>query len=473
MKRTSQNPVHSPHLVFGLCVLLGYPDCPALAQTPVQNPARKPAPKAPAPTTQPAVAGPQQTKHYPILVIAHGAEPSWSLRLGMKGPERLDRAGYPPMVLEPSEVMSDEAGISWTYRAKDVATGVLLSVKVVREPCSDAMAETKYTFKVVVDHAQIGTLNGCGVSSPDKFPEFRKKNQLDPTENAAPDDKEKDKKSVLDPITNFKLPVALAYLSLSGRVMFKRGVVTHSAAPDGGQLAISHDGSRLLYTQENKGGERVIRLYEFAAGKTTELLRGNVQQAFWSPDDTRFAYMNLVDGHWRLWTALVASPEQAAAFYPGEITSIEGWADSHTIIVDDLQKLRWVGEDGTVQREISAKELFGEAFGSSSANTVRVHPFNPDLLLVDAAWLQVSPGAVLDEHLGSGFGFFLYEMRSKRRVQLSPANMLSEYAVWSADGVQIYFTGTDASHHSATYRIFWDGSELHRYLDGTELVIGQ
>jgi uncharacterized membrane protein len=464
--------VRSQFIRLGLCAVLGFPVCPAQAQTAVQNPAQKPTAKPPVPATQPAVTGPQQTKHYPILVIAHGTEPFWSLRLGMKGPERLDRGGYPPMVLEPSDVVSDEAGISWTYHAKDVATGASLSVKVVRESCSDAAADTKYTFKIVVEHAQIGTLNGCGVSAPDKFPEFRKKNQLDPTDNAA-DDKDKDKKGVLDPITNFRLPVALAYLNPAGRVMFKRGVVTHPAAADGGQLAISHDGSRLLYTQENKGGERVIRLYEFATGKTTELLRGNVQQAFWSPDDTRFAFMKLVDGHWRLWTAPIASPEQAAAFYPGEITSIDGWADPHTIIVDDLQELRWVGEDGTVQREISAKELFGDSFGNSSANTVRVHPFNPDLLLVDAEWVKAPPGAVLDEHTGSAFGFFLYEVRSKRRVQLSPVNLLSEYAVWSADGVQIYFTGADASHHSVTYRIFWDGSELHRFLDGTELVIGQ
>ena len=56
-----------------------------------------------------------------------------------------------------------------------LATGALLSVKLVREPCSDGMSETQYTFKVIVEHAQIGTLNGCGQSAPDKFPEFRKK----------------------------------------------------------------------------------------------------------------------------------------------------------------------------------------------------------------------------------------------------------------------------------------------------------
>ena len=58
----------------------------------------------------PKLQGPQQTKHYPILVIAHGNEPFWSLRLGMKGPERLDRVSYPPVLLEPSDVDRDDSG---------------------------------------------------------------------------------------------------------------------------------------------------------------------------------------------------------------------------------------------------------------------------------------------------------------------------------------------------------------------------
>ena len=84
--------------------------------------AQKPAAKPPAVSAQEAIPAPT-SKHYPILIIAHGNEPSWSLRLGMKGPERLDRLNYPPIVLEPGEITSEESGSSWTYKAKDVATG--------------------------------------------------------------------------------------------------------------------------------------------------------------------------------------------------------------------------------------------------------------------------------------------------------------------------------------------------------------
>jgi uncharacterized membrane protein len=452
-----------------------------MAQAPAQQQPAKPGTNLPSPVPEQAapVAGPQQTKHYPILVIAQGNEPSWSLRLGMKGPERLDRAGYPPIVLEPADVVRDESGTFWTYHAKDSATGATVAVKMIREACSDATQATTSTFTVIINHGQIGTLNGCGQSAPEKFPEFRKKNQLDPNENAGTDDKDKDKdpdkdkKTVLDPITKFKLPVAVAYVSPSGKVMFRRGLTSRVAAPDGSQLAVSHDGNRLLFTHEYAADDRAIRLYDFASGKTTELVRGAVQQACWSPDDTQFAFMKIVDGHWRLWSAPVASPERAAAAYSGEVASIDGWADTRTILVDDMQKLLWVGEDGTVQREISGKELLGSEFGSSSGNTVRVHPLNPDLLLVDAEWLQTPAGALKDEHMGNGFGFFLYEIRSKRRVPLSPLNMFSQFAEWSTDGLQIYFTGTDSARHSATYRIFWDGTGLRKYLAGSELAIGQ
>src|SRR5215475_6309884 len=82
-----------------------------------QNRPAAPQSKPPAPSTQqqqtagkptPAVAVPSpQSKHYPILLIASGTEPFWSLKLGMKGPQELDRVGYPDIPLEPGAVDID------------------------------------------------------------------------------------------------------------------------------------------------------------------------------------------------------------------------------------------------------------------------------------------------------------------------------------------------------------------------------
>ncbi len=431
-----------------------------------QNP--PPAKKLPA-----GPAAPQST-HYPILILAFGNDPNWSLRIGQKGPEHLDRTGYPPIPLEPSDVTHEAAADSWTYHAKDAATGASVAVHLTREACTDASNDTltaapppsgKYSFRASVDHAQIGSLKGCARIAAELFPKIN--NQPADEDDAAK------KKPPAPTITNFKPPIAVAYVNPTGKVVFKRGSTTRVVATEGRQLAVSHDGNRLLYTREDKAEDKTILLYDFPSQKSTELLRGSVQEAFWSPDDTRFAFMKFVDGKWHLWTASIASPENATPLYPGESISIHGWVDAHTILVDDLQQLYSVSDDGTTKQSLPDKDLYSDSFGFSSANTVRVHPLNPDLLLVSAEWLKPPQGVPIDEHMGGGVGFFLYEIRSKRRVILSPLNMFAQNAEWSRDGLQIFFTGTDSSRHSATYRMFWDGTGLQKYAVGSSLVVGQ
>jgi hypothetical protein len=118
--------------------------------------------------------------------------------------------------------------------------------------------------------------------------------------------------------------------------------------------------------------------------------------------------------------------------------------------------------------------LYGDAFvGGSSANTVRIHPLNPDLLLVSAEMTKPAAEASTPRKVGTVAGFFLYEIASKRRVSLSPPDMTSGHAEWSRDGLQIFLTATDLSRRTATWRIFWDGSGLKRYIDGRDLVVGQ
>ncbi len=73
-----------------------------------------------------------------------------------------------------------------------------------------------------------------------------------------------------------------------------------------------------------------------------------------------------------------------------------------------------------------------------------------------------------------GPAFFEFEVRSKRRVLLSPPHMLTNDAEWSGDGLQIFFTGRDAkSQAAAIYRVFWDGTSQVKIHDGSDYVIGQ
>lgn len=444
---------------------------------PAQKPTQKPAAKSAGGTqTAEPVAGPQQTMHYPILILARGNEPGWNLRLGMKGPERLDRMGYPPIVLEPGEIVQAEPGKVWTYKAKDTATGAGVTVTLTREACSDTMADTKYTFAVVVNHEQIGALKGCGASAPDKFPEFRKKNQLDPAENAegADKDKDKDKKTVLEPITNAKGPTSVAYLDANGKVWWSKGETRKAAGAAGVELSLSHDGKKVLYTRMNAGGGAQRSIVEFDAdtGRSRELISGEVHQAYWSPDDTKVAFLKFDGKQWHVWTLPTAAPEKAAELSPLDVVTLQGWVTPNEVLATSMEQAYWIGEDGKAMQTVALREIYGPEFQVMSSDTMRLNPLNADLLLVTAYYNTAPAGAPTDA-MGLNSGFFLYEVKSKRRVVLCPTDTFAKNGEWSRDGIQVYFTKTGPGATTGTYRIFWDGTGVKKYSAGNGLAIGK
>ncbi len=452
-----------------------------------QAPSQQPAQPAAQSTTQPAqtkkpAAGPAapQSTHYPILLLVQGNDQSWNLRIGLRGPERLDRTGYPPIPLEPAEVVREGTTDSWTYHAKDSQTGAAVSVHITRELCSDAATTTKFAFTASVEHAQIGSALGCARVATELFPKI----------NNQPTDDDVDAKDKPAPptVTHFKPPVYVAYINGTGKLIVKRGTVARAIPGKAGyQPALSRDGKRLLYTTDDKGGEkggeRTISVYDWATGKSSELLRGSVQQPFWSPDETHVVFLKSDGSQWQVWTMPRDAPEKATLLYPGEALNLDGWADAQTILAGDLETLSWVGDDGTVKQSVPSGDLYGkDQFSLSSANTVRIHPLNPDLLLVSAELLPAPAAAASknpavggkDAATQPGQAFFLFEIHSKRRVLLSPSNLACSFAEWSRDGLQIFFTCREPSSTAMTiYKMFWDGTSQLKVQDGYSLVIGQ
>ena len=434
------------------------------AQAPPSQPPKKPSMGPPAP----------QSTHYPILILAFGNDPSsWSLRIGQKGPERLDRPNYPPIPLEPAEVTHESAD-SWTYHAKDSATGAAVAIHLTRESCLETAATSasaapspavKYTFTASVEHAQVGTLKGCARIAAELFPKI----------NNQPDDEDDDDKKKPPPptITNFRAPVAVAYLNASGNIIVSRGAVKKTAAASGSEPALSHDGKKLLYTRADSktGPERTIVLYDFDTGASKDLVTGLVRQSFWSPDDSRIAYLKAQDHDWQVWTCAPAAPEAAAMFSSQAVSALHGWVDAHTVLAADPQNVYWISEEKPLEA-LPLKDLYGTAFLVTNGDTIRTNPVNSDLLLVSAAYVSAPPGAPKDT-IGLNSTFFLYEVRSKRRVTLCPPDQWGRSAEWSRDGLQIFFTGSDAARHSLVYRIFWDGTGFQKYVAGTGLAIGQ
>jgi uncharacterized membrane protein len=464
------------------------------AYTLAQSPAQKPAPKT-LPNSNPGQIQEQEpvpspvSRHFPILIVAQGSNPGWSVRIGMKGPERLDRSDYPPIVLNPTDMAADESDHSWTYNATDDDTGAKVAIKLIRDSCSDASSpDVKYTFRVEVNHAQIGQLTGCGLSDPQKFPEFAKKNQLEMPDQVDPNDKnsnkskeeterEKDqdyRKTVLEPITKYHSPTAIAYLEPSGRVVVSRGGVKKIVAPSGMELALSHDGKSLLYTRSDSssGPDRSIVLYEADTGRSHVVAGNNVRQPFWSPDDSRFAYLKFDGKIWQLWTAPISAPDKSTQPSQMDISGLQGWVSPSTIVATDLQNAYWVSEDRPPQT-VPLKDIYGETFQIMSSDTIRVSPINPDLLLVSAYYLTAPAGAPTDS-VGLNQTFFLYEIRSHRRTILGPPDLYTRNAEWSRDGLQIFFSrGVPGKGSIATDRMLWDGSGLKRYSPGNALVVGK
>ena len=431
----------------------------------------------PTPPAKKLSAGPAapQSTHYPILLLAFGNDPSWSLRIGLKGPERLDRPGYPPIPLEPAEVTHESGVDTWTYHAKDSATGATVAVRLTRDACADPVTDPtaaprpatgKYTFRVSVEHAQLlDPMKGCARIAAELFPKIN--NQPDEEDDA-------DKKKPLAPtITNFKPPVATAYLNSTGSVVLSRGAIKKIVAPSGTEVALSHDGKKLLYTRSDSksGPDRTIVLYDADTGKSQDLVSGLVRQAFWSPDDARIAFLKVQDQSWQVWSFPAAAPAVATSFSPQSVNSLHGWMDDHAVLASDMQNTYWLSEDKS-QQTIALKDIYGTTFQIMSSDSIRVHPLNSDLLLVSADYTSAPVGAPKDA-MGLAAGFFLYELRSKRRTTLSPPDQWSRSGEWSRDGLQVFYTRVVTGSSPAIYRIFWDGTGAQRYLNGTSFVVGQ
>ena len=430
-----------------------------------------------------APASPQST-HYPILLLGHGNDPVWSVLIGQKGPERFDRANYPPIALEPANV-SPEGPEAWVYRAKDIATGADVTIHLTREVCIDSAAAVpevtpkttpagkpatpatptstiaKDAFRIVLEHGQIGTFRGCARVAAELFPKI--------VNQSAEDDDTDKKKPPVTAITNFKPPTAIVFVTSSGKIMVSRGAAKKVIPVSGTELSLSQDGKKLLFTRNDSkmGSEHTIVLYDFDTARSKDLIHGTVRTAFWSPDDSRFAYLQSQDQKWRVVSSSISTPETATPLYNGNVDSLQGWVDGHTVLANDAQSLYWISDDRP-QQSLPLKEIYGDAFRVSDSDSIRIHPINPDLLLVSAKYFTAPAGAPAD-----AAGIFLYEIRAKRRVVLTPAEQWSSRGEWSRDGIQIFYTRRMSATSSVSYRIFWDGSGARRYVDGTDLVVGQ
>src|SRR6202011_2870009 len=150
---------------------------------------------------------------------------------------------------------------------------------------------------------------GCARVAAELFPKI--------VNQSADDDDTEKKKPPVTSITNFKAPTAVAYVTSGGKIVVSRGAAKKITPIGGTELALSHDGKKLLYTRNDSkmGSERTVVLYEFDTARSKDLIHGTVREAFWSPDDSRFAYLQSQDQKWSVMASSVSAPETAAPFF--------------------------------------------------------------------------------------------------------------------------------------------------------------
>ncbi|PYU16057.1 MAG: hypothetical protein DMG37_03620, partial [Acidobacteria bacterium] len=274
-------------------------------------------------------------------------------------------------------------------------------------------------------------------------------------------------------VTKFQSPIVVAYLNASEQLAFKRGSIVRTIpGASGSDLSPSHDGKKLLFTRE-EGALRVINEYDYDSNRVKELLRGDVRNPVWSPDDSRVAYLNHQGGKWQLWAFPANDPAKAAVVSADSFENIQGWSDPHTFLALTASPaaLAWIGEDGRATQTLSISDLCGTDFVAGTKLVVRLHPTNPDLVLVSASFARPPAGVPAVEN-GQAGGLFFYEFRSRRRAVLTIPNLSAADGEWSRDGFEVFFTGTDSSRRKASYRVFWDAIGLQKYVAGTSLVVG-
>jgi hypothetical protein len=154
------------------------------------------------------------------------------------------------------------------------------------------------------------------------------------------------------------------------------------------------------------------------------------------------------------------------------VWALHGWQDTHTVLASSVSTLYFLKMESPPSA-IPIRDVFGDGFEVASSDSIRANPNNPDLLLVAADTSHAKTGTATDAKTGSASAVFLYELTSKRRVVVTPPNVFAQDAEWSRDGIQIFFTGRDATKASSIWRIFWDGSGLKRQRAGSFMVVGQ
>lgn len=239
--------------------------------------------------------------------------------------------------------------------------------------------------------------------------------------------------------------------------------------------ALSPDGARLAYgkPREDRGGAAGLVVLDLASGQTQTVVNPGPEGIFdisWSPDGRRLAFLNRGDQDQ---VEIVNSDGSGRAVIArfGTFLLQPVWApDGQSLYFHDLHTLFQVNLTGQVLNRILLTDLTGKAESISSMDRFAPNPVDPQLW----AFTMGVKGTPKFERIFHEpcDALFLFDFRTKKRVRLTPPDMMATRATWSRDGNFIYFSGYREPHYKEPrpfriYRIGKDGRGL------TEITRGE
>ena len=268
----------------------------------------------------------------------------------------------------------------------------------------------------------------------------------------------------------FAAAATTAYLDNFGHVMIRTGLAAYPATTRrAAELSLSADGRLLLYTRDEQGPARSLLLCDTQTRRSRVLVSGAVSSGHFSRDGATVAFLKFAEQKWQLWTTPLEDAQKATPVYRENLEGFAGFAPDGALVAFDAQAVLWISPAGRVLRTVPRAEIYGPVLQKMAGDRLRLHPRQPDLLLVTAFLVNPPASGPLDES-GNLSGVFTYDLRERKLQSVTGPDLYATSGEWSAAGDRILLTKREPTGRTAIYQTPWRGAGFSRVAAGSGMV---
>lgn len=262
-----------------------------------------------------------------------------------------------------------------------------------------------------------------------------------------------------------------AYLDNFGHVMIRTSLAAYPATTRrAAELSLSADGRLLLFTRDEEGTARSVLVCDTHTRRSRVLVSGEVRSGHFAPGGDRVAFLKYSGQNWQLWVTPLDDAQKAVPVYRESLEGFAGWsADGSALLAFDANAVLWISPEGRVLRAVPRAEIYGAQLQRMSSDRIRLHPSQPDVLLLTAYFAEAPRNAPVDES-GNFSGVFTYDLRAKKLQPVTGPDFYGTSGEWSAAGDRILLTRREPSGRTAIYQTPWRGAGFSRIASGSGMV---